>query len=57
MIKALFYKNKILKNLSTTDEESLKQWVIKIDTKDKDAIIKAKKAVNNLLNDKNLRNL
>jgi hypothetical protein len=57
MIKVLFYKNKILKNWSTTDEESLKQWVLKTDTtkmydKDKDAIIKAKEAVNDLLEGK-----
>jgi hypothetical protein len=57
MIKALFYKNKILKTWSTTDEESLKQWVIKTDTtkmydKDIDAINKAKLAVNDILDGK-----
>ena len=55
MIKAIFYKNTVLKNWPTANEEALKQWILKIDTmkmynKDVDAINKAKLAVDDLLN-------
>lgn len=54
MIKALFYKNKILKNHTNTEDEALKQWVLKIDTNkqydlDNDLIIKAKAAIQDSL--------
>lgn len=55
MLKALFYKYKIFKNHTDSQDEALKQWVLKIDTaktydKDNDSILKAQSAVKDLLN-------
>lgn len=57
LIKHIFYKNKILKTWDTSDEEALKQWVIKTDIikeldKDIESIDKAKAAIDGLVNRK-----
>lgn len=54
MIKAIFYNYKIKKNHTYTDDEAMKQWVLKIDKnknydKDKDLINKAKLAIDEML--------
>jgi hypothetical protein len=53
MLKSLFYQLKIYKNYSNSEDEALKQWVLKVDTsksydKDTGLITKAKLAVDDL---------
>jgi len=53
MLKSLFYQLKIFKNHTNSDDEALKQWVLKVDTiknynKDTCLINKAQRAVDDL---------
>ena len=55
MLKSIFYKTKILVGHISSDDEALKQWILKVDTeklydKDKDSIDKAKAAIDDLNN-------
>lgn len=55
MLKALFYQLKIFKNHTNSDDEALKQWVLKIDSskyfdKQDVSVIKAKTAIQDILN-------
>jgi hypothetical protein len=57
-LKHIFYKNKIFKAWNTSDDEALKQWVIKKDItkqldKDNDLLIKARTAITALINGEN----